>query len=100
VDACPEGYPRLAAFLGSAENAMLYRRFGFLQARVLLNKQDEIRELEADLDHMDSVDAVDSPNMLRSRENDDAANGERRIILRKIELKFKEYGAASPSLPD
>jgi hypothetical protein len=31
--------PRLAALLDSDENFMLYRRFGYLQARLLLHKQ-------------------------------------------------------------
>lgn len=53
VDNCPEGYPRLAAFLDSDENFMLYRRFGFLQTRLLLNKQAELREYEKELDRLD-----------------------------------------------
>jgi hypothetical protein len=79
---------------------MLYHRFGYLQARILLQKQDEIRELETDLDHMDSFDAIESPDMLRSREKDDAKKGRRRKLLREIELKFKEYGAAFSFLLD
>src|SRR5215469_11608832 len=39
VYSCPEGYPRLAAFLDSDENFMVYRRFGYLQSRLLLEKQ-------------------------------------------------------------
>lgn len=32
---------------------MIYRRFGYLQARVLLDKQDKMRLLEQELDHFD-----------------------------------------------
>lgn len=70
---------------------MLYRRFGFLQSRLLLNKQDELRKLEKDLDRMDKVDQKNDPGILRSRERDDAENGHRKKLLCEIEKKFKEY---------
>lgn len=92
MEQCPEGYPRLAALLDSDENFMLYRRFGFLQARILLNKQDELRELEKDLDRIDKVDHKKDPSLLKSREKDDAATGRRKKLLYEIEEKFKEYG--------
>ncbi|KAG9194062.1 hypothetical protein G6011_04097 [Alternaria panax] len=43
------GYPNLAAFLDSDDSFALYRRFGYLQSRLLLRKQEELRTLEADL---------------------------------------------------
>ena len=92
MENCPEGYPRLAAFLDSDEKFMLYRRFGFLQARLLLNKQDELRELEKDLDRLDKVDQGKDPSLLKSREKDDATSGRRKKLLSEIERKFTEYG--------
>lgn len=92
VEECPDGYPRLAAFLDSDENFMLYRRFGFLQSRLLLHKQDQLRELEKDLDRMDKYDQIENPSLLKSREKDDAVNGSREKLLCKVEDKFKEYG--------
>jgi hypothetical protein len=92
VEHCPEGYPRLAAFLDSDEKFTLYRKFGFLQARILLNKQDELRELEKDLDRLDKVDQGKDPSLLKSREKDTATNGRRKKLLYDIEEKFKEYG--------
>lgn len=71
---------------------MLYRRFGFLQARVLLNKQDQLRELEKDLDRLDKLDSKKDPSVLKSREKDDAVNSRRKKLLSEIEEKFKEYG--------
>lgn len=91
VNECPTGYPRLAAFLDSDENFMLYRRFGFLQARALLYKQDELRELEDKLDKMDQRDAKTKPKVLKSRDKDDA-NGERKNLIGLITKEFKEYG--------
>ncbi|KAF4624048.1 hypothetical protein G7Y89_g14125 [Cudoniella acicularis] len=91
LEECPEGYPRLAALLDSDENFMLYRRFGFLQARILLNKQDQLRELEKDLDRLDKLDSKKDSSILKSREKDDAGNGRRKKVLSEIEEKFKEY---------
>lgn len=77
---------------------MLYRRFGFLQSRLLLNKQDELRELEKDLDRLDKYDEMNNPGILRSRERDGAEKGKRKGLLREIERTFKEYcnGVLSP----
>lgn len=92
VEKCPKGYPRLAAFLDIDENFMLYRRFGFLQARVLLYKQDELREMEDRLDRLDKDDEEDRPKMLRSREDDNADDEYRMKLMQEIEEKFSEYG--------
>ncbi|KAL8942350.1 MAG: hypothetical protein Q9216_001732 [Gyalolechia sp. 2 TL-2023] len=54
---CPLGYPKVAVFMDSDDNFMIYRRFGFLYSRVLLSKQDELRRLEEDLDALDRSDA-------------------------------------------
>lgn len=68
---------------------MLYRRFGFLQARLLLNKQDQLRALE---EQLDQIDSVDDEEHLKSRDMDDADETRRTKLLKKIEVKFKEYG--------
>jgi hypothetical protein len=68
---------------------MLYRRFGFLQARLLLNKQDQLRALE---EQLDEIDNEDDEEHLKSRDIDDADETPRTRLLKKIETKFKEYG--------
>ena len=68
---------------------MLYRRFGFLQARLLLNKQDQLRALE---EQLDEIDRTDDEEYLTSRDMDDADERPRTKLLKKIEIKFKEYG--------
>jgi hypothetical protein len=75
--------------LDSDENFMLYRRFGFLQARLLLNKQDQLRALE---EQLDEIDRGDDEEYLTSRDMDDADERPRSKLLKKIETKFKEYG--------
>lgn len=77
--------------MDSDENFMIYRRFGYLQARILLNKQDELRELEKDLDKMDARDAKTRPLVLQSREEDEFCDGKRKEHMREVETKFKEY---------
>ncbi|KAL9040448.1 MAG: hypothetical protein Q9214_004481 [Letrouitia sp. 1 TL-2023] len=100
IEECSMGYPRVSAFMDSDENFMIYRRFGFLYSRVLLSKQDELRELEDSLDDMDRRDAKGSDyskKCLMSRAKDfkrEAASGQetRRELLKKIETKLYEYG--------
>src|SRR3984885_8934419 len=102
VQDCPKGYPLLAAFLDSDDNFMIYRRFGYLQARLLLEKQEELRRLEEDLDILDGreqerwKDAHARDNPLKSLKNGkkDKAS-ERRVLIRKIEKKFRGYGTSN-----
>ncbi|KAL9118101.1 MAG: hypothetical protein Q9187_005355 [Circinaria calcarea] len=77
----------------------IYRRFGFLHAKLLLYKQDERRELEDELREMDKRDWKDDSfqNCLRSRGKDDAPKNQhgrssRKELLQRIEKKTLEYG--------
>lgn len=92
VEECPEGYPELAAFLDSDENFMLYRRFGFVQARVLLEKQDELRLLEERLDDLDKAMRRKDEDSLRTRDLSEEDGRPRKELLGKIETKSCEYG--------
>ena len=89
----------MAAFLDSDDCFMIYRRFGFLHARLLLYKQDELKELEEDLRAMDLRDSRDkkTSKLLRSRRKDDLWKGHegqetRKELLQRIENKTLEYG--------
>lgn len=93
------GYPRQAAFADSDDSFMIYRRFGYIHSRLLLNKQDELRELEANLHDMDLVDASSEEGALclKSRELDEERNdiqglGSRKALLEKIEQITLQYG--------
>jgi hypothetical protein len=68
----PSRLPTPRSVLSSDENFMLYRRFDYIQARLLLYKQDELRELEGELENLDAIDENEDPSLLRSREKDDA----------------------------
>jgi hypothetical protein len=91
------GYPNLATFADSDESFGLYRRHGYLQSRILLEKQDQLRCLELELDDLDRNDKYDDPDSLFTRQ----AQGDRRKrILKDAESTFREYGMclASSSL--
>jgi hypothetical protein len=88
VDLFTRGYPNLAAFQDSSENFMLYRRFGYLQARILLDKQDELRRLEEELDTYDS----NHPLLLTTRSLTDEEAAPRNELLTKIEQALGAYG--------
>jgi hypothetical protein len=97
VDAAPQGYPSLAAFLDSDENFMVFRRFGHLHTRLLLQKQDELRIMERDLETIDNKDSRDNPDILQCREDDAAQTSQNRRetrteLFRRIKDTLVDYG--------
>jgi hypothetical protein len=64
----------LACYLDSDESFVMYRRFGILHARLLLQKQDELRELESELFTADKQDEKISKGKrcMQSREEEEA----------------------------
>ena len=99
VEDSPEGFPLVATYLDSDDSFMIYRRFGTLHARLLLNKQDELRELEDDLRDMDEQDlkGEDTDIYLMSRTKDNKrepieGRQTRKQLLETIEKKTLEYG--------
>ncbi|KAI9740264.1 MAG: hypothetical protein M1834_004842 [Cirrosporium novae-zelandiae] len=92
IDSHPLGYPRLAAFINSDDNFMMCRRFGFLHTRVLLYRQDELRELEDKLVRLDKADEEEYPIKLKSREMDEAHEPcDRKDLIQEIDDKLKQY---------
>lgn len=71
---------------------MVYRRFGTVSARLLLNKQDELRELEQLLNVMDKQSRY---SLLSSRELDEHENfGKKQTrtqLLKVMEQRYLEY---------
>lgn len=84
----PTGYPRLATFLDSDENFMMYRRFGFIQARLLLDKQNELQYLERRLDKEDNRTPESD---LQNAELGSESPSRRKELLRNLETKYLEY---------
>ena len=81
---------------------MTYRRFGLVFSRLLLNKQDEIQELEGTLQAMDKSDERDgNDEYLMSRSQDVSRHSDsvprswpesRPQLLERLEKKALEYG--------
>ncbi|KAL8745305.1 MAG: hypothetical protein Q9190_002539, partial [Brigantiaea leucoxantha] len=99
VENHPVGYPRQAAFADSDECFMIYRRFGYIHSRLLLRRQDELRELEETLHDTDLRDNKDGTRQifLRSRkrderQNDNSGRETRASLLDRIEEKTMRYG--------
>ncbi|KAL9006542.1 MAG: hypothetical protein Q9188_000702 [Gyalolechia gomerana] len=100
IEDCPLGYPKVAVFMDSDDNFMIYRRFGFLYSRVLLSKQDELRQLEEDLDALDRSDASGTDRTrkcLKSQSKDYAREKldgvqTRKELLQAVESKLYQYG--------
>jgi len=88
VDDFEDGYPKLATFHNSSENFSIYRRFGYLQSRLLLDKQDELRVLEARLDEYDREHELDGITRALSPEKINPRNA----LLKEVETAFNAYG--------
>ncbi|KAF2186441.1 hypothetical protein K469DRAFT_706409 [Zopfia rhizophila CBS 207.26] len=88
---CPKGYPNLAAFLDSDEGFTMYRRFGYLQSRLLLDKQEELRVLEKKLDRMDKRLTKKDEDRMCSRDMFGSDVEKHRQLLSDIEAKFCSY---------
>ena len=99
VEDYPIGFPRLSCFLDSDDAFMVYRRFGSVFARLLLNKQDEISRMEASLLRMDKADRAQGNDQYIMSRIDDVNrestpwSGESRTeLLASLERKTLEYG--------
>lgn len=78
------------------------RRFGWLNSRVLLYRQDELAKLEETLIDMDDEDITYKGGLtLKSRKEDDDREDieeqySRSTLINQIDTKLKEYREFSP----
>jgi hypothetical protein len=76
---------------------MVYRRFGFIQSRLLLEKQDRLRELEKQLEVYDQSCVIDNAKasylITRDRRPEDRQSYE--SLMQSLEKAFSEYGVFS-----
>ncbi|TVY81623.1 hypothetical protein LSUE1_G004824 [Lachnellula suecica] len=97
VERYPEGYPRISAYIDSDSGSTLFRRFGVLHARILLYKQVELTELEAQLDKLDKEDEASEENKWRLGHSLDTNGGylneDRKALVEEIDKKMEEYDA-------
>jgi hypothetical protein len=75
---------------------MIYRRFGYLQARLLLEKQSELRRLERALEILDIEDKCDKKISCQRDLKTISRTGDRAVkrleLMEEIERKFREFG--------
>lgn len=88
VQDSPNGYPRFAAFLESDEKFMIYRQFGYMQARLLLEKQAILSRLETKLQNSDWDLNDENPIKLRTSKGHST---ERKRLLDDIETTWLAY---------
>ncbi|PQE09657.1 Peptidase C14 caspase domain protein [Rutstroemia sp. NJR-2017a BVV2] len=95
-------YRSLSIFLNSDEEFQVYPRFGYLHSRLLLTKQHEIRQLEAELDEMDQADEDQEDKLRASSRKYDVKLEQQELkvnpdvrtrtkILEETEIKLKSY---------
>lgn len=87
--------------MDSDDNYMTYRRFGNVQARLLLEAQDDVRILEERLEDLDEDETANEAekNALCSRELYGANWSEtRRSLMKSLKAAYTEYGELG--LPD
>lgn len=84
----PSGYPRFSALVGTHSSFYVCRRFSTLRARLLLQKQDRIAELEHQLQHIDEEES--QPLFLGSLRKD--RNQDRERVLANIDVALQDYG--------
>lgn len=85
------GYPRYAALLSAHNAYFVCRRFDWLRARLLLQKQDKLAVLEEKLKEVDFLEAA--PLYLGKNRSD--RNTERISLLLEIDTALADYGNAS-----
>jgi hypothetical protein len=91
----------MARFMDSDDNYMTYRRFGNVQARLLLEAQDDVRILEERLEDLDEDETANEAEKkaLCSRELYGANWSEtRRSLMKSLKAAYTEYGELG--LPD
>jgi hypothetical protein len=85
----------LAAFQHSNDNFAIFRRFGLVHCRVLVQLQAEIELLQQKLSNLDQADAIDgAPNSwrLRTAEYNESCDPGQRDILKQLQEKLLLYG--------
>jgi hypothetical protein len=102
VEDYPEGYPRQAAFQASEASWSIYRSFGYLHSRVILDLQDELRCIEESLEELDLEN--ERKDRVRSRKDDlkhalsEGIESPRAVLMERLHGKLVKYGEWRPLL--
>lgn len=90
------GYPELSRYIASDNDSFLFRRFGALNARVLLNLQHDIEVQEKYLSELDEAVAQDPHqfallNSLAWDKHPNNPHPQRAIVLEKLQPLLHRY---------
>lgn len=88
----PKGYPSIAAFLDSDDGFSIYRRFGYLQSRILLHRQGELSVLEEELQAIELKILDEDEDALCDRKLFGPNADKHRRLLELIEATYCSYG--------
>jgi hypothetical protein len=77
--------------MNSDENFLICRKYGLLHSRVLLHRQDELRELEQELLSKDKATNKLDDTMLKCRTREERTSGETSDLINRIDAKLLEY---------
>ncbi|EXJ87401.1 hypothetical protein A1O3_04361 [Capronia epimyces CBS 606.96] len=94
VESNPEGWPKLAAVIDSDPAFMIFRRFGYLRARLLVWHQDRLREIEQSLEDLDweDFDNEATRRALCCRQGDDQRHpAKRKELFVRLSNELKLY---------
>ncbi|KAG8528371.1 uncharacterized protein KY384_007289 [Bacidia gigantensis] len=88
----PIGYPSLAQYILSepGNGFLIFRKFAYLQTRLLLQKQERISGLEKKLRDLDRLAAASDPESVKSRAFDDS-NSARQELFEEIDSRLGDY---------
>lgn len=94
VSESPIGYPQLASYINTASDFRIYRRFGTLRNRILLQRQVELAKVEKALEDLDEEDAaLGNLHRLQSiRKDKEDAMSTRQALIAEADQKLEQYG--------
>jgi hypothetical protein len=71
---------------------MIYRRFGYIQSRLLLEKGDKLRRLENRLDELDKEFGNEHPGYLTTTDLKPKLSKMKKALMAQLTTAFCEYG--------
>jgi len=89
------GYRGFSAFLASDNDFLIFRRFGSVNARLLLYLQDGIAVLESKLEDLEDLHAQDSAVDIYNRLFYWEALPARTRLLEQLNVKVRQYSESS-----
>jgi Family of unknown function (DUF6594) len=93
-----KGYKHYSWFLASDDDFLIFRRFGTLNARVILAMQDGISAAEAKLKALDDEASLKNAPRRHNGSFRREEDQERKALITEIKEKLKEYSRVDQSL--